>query len=428
MLKLFVVLFSSTLFIFSFSNFGAKAYETIVKTDGKFSAGTTIGEVDVSGKTEEEARTLLEEKYVDWLKNSSFQLQYGEKSAAFDLNQFHLDTAQTVNSLKDGQKNIAYITVDKGQVEEQVQLLFPQIKTSEIDLDKLMNSLTSKASLFIAGSNSYDLNRYLLTNNLPKEIVLNEATVEMADVPVDLQSLIEKVNKIELKENTTFSLLDYAKKQKVADSDSLNIIATGIYQAILPTNFAIKERNIGTTLPDYAKLGYESKVSQTGSMDLIFFNPNKTTYILELQLDHNKLIATLKGQKFVYDYKVRLQDEQELKAKTIVQYSPLLLPGKTKIQTKGAAGKVVKVYRDVYQGSSLIKREFISEDYYPSVYQVEIHGLAGSQAAATTTSGPTTSTQTTDSSSVNTNQTTSLSEQQDSTDSDIWGKPNEQSK
>ncbi len=418
--------------MFSFSHFGAKAYETIINKNGKFSDGTTIGALDISGKTEQEATTLLEEKYIDWLKTSSFKLEYGEQSASVDMNQFHLDATQTINSLKDGQKNSAFITVDKVQVEEQVEILFPQAKTSDIDIEKLMNSLNSTAALFGSGTNSFDIyNDYLLNDNIKKDVILNVATVTMTDLPVDLPNLIEKVNKIEIKENTTFSLLDFVQDHKITSSESLNVMATGIYQAILPSNFSIIERNIGRTLPEYAKLGNEAKVDSSKRADLVITNPNKTRYSLELQLENNHLIVTLKGQKFAYDYQVSLKDKQELKAKTIVQYSPQLIPGKTEIQTKGVAGIVVKLYRDVYQGSSLIKSEFISEDYYPPVYQVEIHGLFGSQSTANTSTGTAnngaaTNSQTTESAAAD--QTTSSSTQQNPTNSDIWGKANEQEK
>ena len=60
MIKLFVVLLFSTAFIFSFSHYGAKAFEKITNADGKFSDGTTIGALNISGKTEDEAKSLLE--------------------------------------------------------------------------------------------------------------------------------------------------------------------------------------------------------------------------------------------------------------------------------------------------------------------------------------------------------------------------------
>ena len=432
-IKLFVVLLFSTAFIFSFSHFGAKAFEKNTIGSGKFSDGTAIGTLDVSGKTKEETQSLLEEKYIDWIKDSSMQLQYGEKSAPFDLNLFHLDAKQTMDSMKDGQKNSAFITVNLSQVKEQIDILFPQINSSDIDLDKLKDSLNSTASLFAAGSHSFDLyNNYLLADHIQKDAVINAVVIKMKNVPVDLQFIINQKPTIEIPEESTFSFLNFIKENKIDTTDSLNIIATGIYQAILPSNFTIAERDISSMLPDYAQLGYEAMVSQSKNADLVFLNPNKGKYTLEMQLENNLLKVTLKGEKLLYDYKVISKDEQKLKPKTIIQYSPLLLPGKTKIQTQGTEGQTIKMYREIYQGSELVRSELISEDYYPPVYQVEVDGLTGSQSAAAQTSGTEgnqTNTTTTNSSDLNSATSTSSEVKvQDSNDSDLWGKPNEQPK
>ncbi|MFF2447728.1 VanW family protein [Neobacillus sp. NPDC058068] len=438
LIKLFVVLLFSTAFIFSFSLYGAKAFEKITNADGKFSKGTTIGSLDVSGKTETEASSLLEEKYVDWTKGTSIELQYGENKASFDLNQFHLDAKQTVDSIKDGQKNPAFITIDNSRVEEQVEILFPQIKSSDINLENLTSSLNETASLFESGSHTYNLfEDYLLVENIKKDVVLNTAVIDLKQFPDGLQTLIENNSSIEIPEVSTFSLLGFAKKHKIADSEALNIVATGIYQAVLPTGLSIEERNISSSLPGYAAVGLEAKVDQSRNADLVIANPNKAKYNLELQLDNSNLTVTLKGEKFVYNYKITTKDELKLKPKTIVQYSPLLLPGKTKVQNKGSEGIIIKVYRDVYQGNSFIKSEYISEDYYPPSFQVEVRGLAGSQQSQTepsgTTdnqSGPDNNGQTTEPANTNGNQTPTNSDnsQQDSVDSDLWGKPNEQPK
>ncbi|WML25425.1 G5 domain-containing protein [Neobacillus sp. OS1-33] len=436
MIKLFVVLLFSTAFIFSFSHYGAKAYEKITNADGKFSDGTTIGALDISGKTEDEAKNLLEEKYVEWLKDSTIQLQYGEKTVSFDLKQFHLDSQQTIDSIKEGQKNPAFITVYKLQVEEQLEILFPQLKTTDIDLDKLTTSLYSTAALFESGSQSYDLhNDFLLADHIKKDAVLNSAVITMKEVPFALQTEIDNNPEIEISEGSTFSLLEFAKKQKIDDIDSLNIIATGIYQVILPSNFSIEERNIGSTLPAYSPLGYEAMVNLNKKADLVIVNPNKSKYMLKFHLDNNQLKVTLTGEELVYKYQISTKDEQKLAFKTIIQYSPLLLPGKSKIQTKGKKGQIVKVYREVFQGDQFLNSELISEDYYPPSYQIEIHGLAGSTPADTQTTNTTgnqdgSSTETNDPSNPagNDSSTTTDNTQQNPNENDLWGKPNEEPK
>lgn len=429
-LKVFVVLFFGTAFIFSSSHYGAKAFEKMTNTDGKFSEGTTIGAFDVSEKTDEEVKSLLEQKYVDWLKVESINLQYGEITATLNLNQFHLDAQQTVNSIKDGQNNTALITIDKQKVVEQLGLLFPQLESNDLDLDKLTSSLNQTASIFEAGKHTFNLyNDYLIASR-KKDSVLNTVVINLNEIPNELQTFIEKNPAIELQRDTTFSLLEIAKKQNMKDTYTLDVLATGIYQAVLPTNITVVERNISSSLPAYSPLGFEATVNQSRNADLVLANSNKVKYILELQLENHKLLVTLKGQKFAYTYKVSTKDEQKLTPKTIVQYSPLLPPGKTKIQTKGTDGLVIKVYRDIYQGDSFIKSELISEDYYPPTYQIEIHGLDGNEQETSTDSATTSSQAATGTTNSNDIETQTAIDQTlpDSTDSDLWGKPNEQPK
>lgn len=334
LVKLFFVLFFSTAFIFSFSHYGAKAFEKITKIDGKSSEGTTIGSLNASGKTEDEVNSQLEEK---------------------------------------------------------------------------------------------------LSDDIKKESVVNTAVVAIKDIPLGLQSIIEKNPEIEIAAESTFSLLDFAKKEKIEDIDSLNVIATGIYQAILPSNFSILERNISSNLPDYSSLGYEARVNPIKKADLVIANPNKAKYVLTLYLENNQLKVKMKGETLVYTYQISTKDEQKLAPKTIVQYSPLLLPGKTKVQTKGEEGIIVKVYREIFQGDQLIKTELISEDYYPPSYQVEIHGLEGTQVITQPTDTTVNQVDTTHQSietSTTDDQTATTSdpEQQETSESDLWGNTNEQPK
>ncbi|MED4203175.1 G5 domain-containing protein [Neobacillus mesonae] len=435
LIKLFVVLLFCTAFIFSSSHFGAKAFESLTNADRNFFDGTSIGLLNISGKTTDEARGLLEEKFPEWIKEAKIELQFGEKIAPFDLNDFHLDAQQTVASIKNGQKNTAFITIDKSQVSAQLEILFPNLKTSDIDMDKLTTSLNATASLFEIKAQTFNLySDYLAFDKIKKDADLNKVTVQLKEIPDNLESIIQENPKIDIPEESTFSLLEYAKNHKITQADALNVMATGIYEAIMPTNFSIIERNIENELPDYAHLGFEAKINQSKNTDLIIANPNKAKYSLHLTLDNNQLNVILKGGKFFYNYEISLQNNQTLAPKKIIQYSPQLLPGKINIQTKGKDGQIVQVYRDVYQDNEIIKSELISEDYYPAVYQVEIHGLGVSKQS---TSSPTTQTtgnqsndQTTTTTNQNSNTTTSPSEteQQDTDNSDLWGKPNEQPK
>jgi hypothetical protein len=219
-------------------------------------------------------------------------------------------------------------------------------------------------------------------------IVLSQSVIKLKEIPVDLQTFLEQNSKINITEKSTFSVLNYIQKQNLESlsPDVLSIIASGIYQTILPTNFSIIERNIGNSLPEYDNLGFEAKINFDQNEDFIFLNPDQSLYSIEMEMVDHSLIVSLKGEKSPYQYKIK-KEEQSLKPKTIIQYSPLLPTGKVKVKTSGEEGKLVKVYKEIYEGEQLLKREFVSSDYYPPVYRVEIHSLqATSNDSSTQTS------------------------------------------
>jgi hypothetical protein len=420
-IKLFVVLFLSTAVIFSSSHFGVKAFESLTQTsDGKYLEGTTVGTLDISGKTESETIALLEEKYVEWVKNTNFELQYSEKIVPFDVNLFSFDATQSVYSIKNGQHNTVSMNIDIMPIQDQVQLQFPQVDANQLELTKLKSDLTNTAAKLEQGSYLFNLNNdYLIADANHKNSVISKAIVKLTDIPNDLASIIAANPEIQIAEGATFSLLDFAKQQKIESSASLSMIATGIYQSILPTNFKITERNISNALPNYTAVGFEAKVNAANGADLILVNPNTTPYKFELHFVNKELIVTLKGEKLLYNYKISKKEEKQLKPKTIVQYSPLLLPGQSTVKNNGEDGQIVKILRETYQGEQMMKSELLSEDYYPPVYRVEIHGLTGTQNASTETPSTTTTTG---------NPSTSSETNEQNSNDDLWGKPNEQPK
>ena len=273
------------------------------------------------------------------------------------------------------------------------------------------------------------------------ETVIAEATVNLDETPDDLPTFIGTVSKIDIPAQANFSLLEFVKKQKLGtmNSDSLSMIATGIFQAILPTNFSIVERNIGSTLPAYAHLGFAANVNAAENEDLAFNNPNTTNFALYFQLNNSTLTVTLKGKKLPNDYKIVAKQAMQLEPKTIIQYSPLLSSGQTKVMESGKNGQSIKVYRETYQGAFLKESELISNDYYPPEYRVEVHGLVNNQqqtaSGAENTAQSSIGTNTDQTNQVNqttsgdqSTTTTVNSTSQTASDSDLWGKTNEESK
>ena len=65
-IKLFLILVLGSVYIFSFSHFGAFAFDAFFNKNDSYDEGTMVGNVDISGKTKLEASKLLNEKWINW--------------------------------------------------------------------------------------------------------------------------------------------------------------------------------------------------------------------------------------------------------------------------------------------------------------------------------------------------------------------------
>ena len=74
-IKLFLVLVVSTIYIFSFSQFGVFAYNSILHSNDRYAEGTMIGSVSVADKTRNEAVQLLNEEITKWQNETTLTIQ-----------------------------------------------------------------------------------------------------------------------------------------------------------------------------------------------------------------------------------------------------------------------------------------------------------------------------------------------------------------
>jgi hypothetical protein len=446
-IKLFVILLVCTAFVFSFSHFGSSAYQAMTSDSGGFDEGTMIGPVDVTGKSKEETLTLLSETLQKWRSETSINLQYKEKKVPVDVAQFQFDLENTVEMAQDGQQNEVIVTFKSGDLYQYLQNLSGELDSSSIKLDPMLAELISYGANFQSGQHVLKVDKYLVAG-LNDHEVISEASITPEFVPIELGLLVEELSPIKIEPQAQVSLLKLLEERQFTTfpSEAASMIASVIYQTILASNFNVVEKHTSQVLPEYLELGLEAKVDYDNHLDFIFANPNETSYEIALELDNNTLSAYLKGSSFLNSYKVKLSDKEEFEPKTIVQFSPLLNPNAVKVQEKGSNGLLIKVYRQVYgESDEWLRNDFISEDFYPPIHTVEIHGLKSTQGTGTTdgtggTTGttPGTTTGTGNTQGGNTDGTNGItptvpnpSDTDDGyydDDDDLFGKPNETTK
>ncbi|MFS0861735.1 hypothetical protein [Fredinandcohnia sp. 179-A 10B2 NHS] len=370
-IKIFALMIACVLFIFTFSHVGASTYRTYFSGE-LFTEGTMIGPVDVSGLTKDEAKNLLRAKITEWNTVGNITIINGDNQEVLTKDElFVFPIDQIVQAASNGTVNVFPSVINKQRLEMAVQTLAKK-NLDDFKHEELINVLTEKAGRLDPEPLEINLVSYIIVDETQ---VISKATISNIKDETEVNKWVKDVGVIEIGPAQSFSLSDFvAQTNGLAFTDeALSIIATGIYETILPTNFKIIERHISDELPAYAKLGYEAKID--GNKDLIFYNINPFQYKLTFALTGEGLQLELIGAKLPNEYEIILGEKEVYKPKTIKQYSSLVKYGKSEVKEKGKDGVLVTVSRLVKQSNKELDKVKLAEDYYKPIHRVEVHGL-----------------------------------------------------
>jgi hypothetical protein len=370
--KLFLVIAICTIYLISFSQIGVLAYETFFEETDRLPAGTMVGPISVANKTKQEALQAIEKRVNEWKANATIPVAYQEKKGEIPASLFTFQIEQSARQMVAGRPSPLLVQFDVQAFSKTMKKLLPPPLASSINLEKLQNDVTNIAASLQIPSQPIDLAAYVSRSN---ETLVSAATLKFWKRPAPLLEWISANPAIEIKGKSVFSLAAYVKETNGSlSSEEMSMIASAIYQTILPTNFTVLERHTSRELPDGITIGYEAKVDGR-NRDLQFYNPNTTAYTLKFRVEKNSLHVTLFGLPFAYKYVVKVGDIEYFEPRTVVQYSPLLRPGERQLKQSGKRGMLVKVKRETYDENHLVHVETIAEDFYPPSYNIELRGL-----------------------------------------------------
>jgi hypothetical protein len=376
-MKIFSVIIVSTLLIFSFSHFGVQAFEGIISKVKGFPENTWIGPIDVSGLEKTEASQQITTKVTEWQTNSTIQLSFKEVNGSFPIENINFNIEKSVQAAKNSTKNEVLITIEDSALQESLTALSSTFSENKVDVDTLKRELITKVSSLQTGTININVEDFL---SIP---VLKEQIVHTVSIPIINDDLKNIGASLIIESKTAFSLLSFLEKQglKELDSSIIDLVSSGIYQAILPTNFEILERHIGAELPENISLGFEAKVDSNLKWDLSFYNPNEDNYKIEIYSEGQFLKFDVVGVPFLYEYTIMQEGMQMFNPKTIKQYSPLLEPGLSKITKSGQKGFYLEISRLIIdETGKVLEQQLVSKDYYAPIHQVEVVGLGTKEA------------------------------------------------
>jgi hypothetical protein len=376
-IKLFFVIVICTVYLISFSQIGTFAYQAFSKEPGRFAEGTRIGSVSVSKLSKEEAIRIIQEKVNEWKASATIELTYQEKTEAISTQLFTFQIEQSVEQAAAGQPSQLVVQFNERPFLKQMEEIMSPLPLSSINLKKLKRDIMNIAANLQMGKQSIDLANYFVEQQGIEKQPLSEATMEkLGESQAEVVAWVSNHPTIEIKGKSLFSLSAYFNKEsETLSSEGMSIIASAIYQAILPTNFTIVERHTSRDLPNEIPLGYEAKVDKE-TRDFRFYNSNTSTYTLQFMAVNNGFRVTLTGLPFVYKYVVKVDEVEYFTPKTIIQYNPLLSPGERRVKQEGKQGMLAKVKKEIYdENNHLLKTETVAEDFYPPSHNIEVRGL-----------------------------------------------------
>ncbi|MFD1018919.1 hypothetical protein [Thalassobacillus hwangdonensis] len=367
-LKLYSIVIISSVLVLILSQVSTGTIKAISGNEAIIEKDIQIATLQLEGTSEQEARELLTAASLEWLEKHPVIIEMGREEVILDPSFITFQIDQTLQSIQTEETPLFTVKVDP----EKLNVLkesFGEEVFSQFKQQQFLNDVSRSASRLAEQPMTYSFYDYVAEDAAGLREVVSEFEVKVPD-EVDILSLAEEMNGIEIPGDATFSFLSHLMEDAYYDQDVLNVMATGIYGAALSTNFIVKERAISHQLPAYATLGSEASIHLEKGQDLKLYNPNDAPYYLELSVSNGVLVVKIKGFPLPDDYEVKVENKMEIKPDTVMQFSSLLDVDEVKTEQEGRPGVAGEVYRyslgDDY-------KELIAEDYYPAVPTIEIH-------------------------------------------------------
>lgn len=155
-------------------------------------------------------------------------------------------------------------------------------------------------------------------------------------------------------------------------------VATTMYNAVLQAGLEVMERQHHTFPPAYVPVGQDATIA--GSyIDFKFKNNTGNPIFIFAEAPGSKIAIKFFSKRQPPGRKVKVESQvlnvEDPGPSQVIEDSSLAV-GTTKVERKAKKGYRVVVYRNIYEGSKLVKREPISNDYYKPIRGIVKIGTA----------------------------------------------------
>lgn len=163
-------------------------------------------------------------------------------------------------------------------------------------------------------------------------------------------------------------------------------VATTLYKSILQACLEIIERKHHTFPPAYTQIGQDATIAGN-YIDFKFKNSRPHPVCIFAEALYNKIIIRIFSKKDSPNKKVKIESQilavEDPPPDTIIT-DDNLAKGTVKTERISRKGYKVAVYRNIYEGNTLIKRELISIDEYKPIRGIVKIGIGITQPTTET--------------------------------------------
>jgi len=142
-------------------------------------------------------------------------------------------------------------------------------------------------------------------------------------------------------------------------------VSSTLYNAVLLSGLKIVERHNHQMLVGYVPAGRDATVD-FGSKDLKFENSTGGPIAISAQYKPGRITLRILGAEKDLSNTVKLvvTDQRSYGAKSVVETDPNMKPGSHRVVEKGGRGMRCKAWRFFYKDGELVRKEFLSSNYY----------------------------------------------------------------
>lgn len=326
----------------------------------------------IENKTDVEIRTIVTDEIAIWLGQDDIVVEGEFETLTIDPTVFSFDIDATLDELFDKTKRKlstffkrpknVYVPFQVTIDENNRDLQAIKDKTY-IDYDALMNELYNLAINLEQRTLSIP---YVDGEEVPLETIA-EVTLDLPSLSnATLDYIINELDGQLIAGKTLFSFFESIEtSERLLDSGKeSSFLGTGLYALFLQADFEIVSRTQQLTLPEYGEKGLNANVNKKDNKDLVVLNNSDSSYRLKIDKTKDKVAFSLEGNDPTITYDISIENEKEIKPRTIYRYSKRMTPGNHEVVQPGKDGLSLQIVRKTFEHGNYVGESVVSRDVY----------------------------------------------------------------